>query len=231
MRQINTDSKRQRERGRLSTDTSEVDCAGACAGEVTQEPCVKWWHKNGPGFTIGLLEVITAAVTPVVMISATAALILGIHSKHTALADRLRSLTAEFRAAATGARRDNIRAQVKLLTRRVAYAGWAHRALYGAVVSYVGMVLVITLAPRGRIWDKIALVLFVAGVLLTLGAVIVEFLELEMGRDTVKLEIQDVVEHERDTADDEHRDATPATERLSQEGGLSRVSAWFHRER
>ena len=38
-----------------------------------------------------------------------------------------------------------------------------------------------------------------------LGAVIVEFLELEMGRDTVKLEIQDVmVEHERDSVDDEH---------------------------
>ena len=185
----------------------------------------------GPDSTIGLLEVITAAVTPVVMISATAALILGIHSKHTALADRLRALTGEFRAAATAARRDNIRAQVKLLTRRVAYAAWAHRALYAAVVSYVGMVLVITLEPRGRIWDTIALVLFVAGVLLTLGAVIVEFLELQMGRYTVKLEIQDVLEHERGTADDERRYTTPATERPSKERGLSRVSAWFHIER
>jgi hypothetical protein len=76
---------------------------------------------------------------------------------------------------------------------------------HAAVVCYVGMVLVIMLEPRGRIWDTIALVLFVAGVLLMLGAVIVEFLELEMGRDTVKLEIQDVmVEHERDSVDDEH---------------------------
>ena len=60
-------------------------------------------------------------------------------------------------------------------------------------------------SQEAGIWDTIALVLFVAGVLLMLGAVIVEFLELEMGRDTVKLEIQDVmVEHERDSVDDEH---------------------------
>jgi hypothetical protein len=55
-----------------------------------------------------------------------------------------------------------------------------------------------------------------------LGAVIVEFLELEMGRDTVKLEIQDVmVEHERDSVDDEHCYTTPATE-PSQEGSPAR---------
>ena len=64
-----------------------------------------------------------------------------------------------------------------------------------------------------------------------LGAVIVEFLELEMGRDTMKLEIQDVmVEDERDSVDDEYYYTTPATERF-QEGSPSRVSAWFHRIR
>ncbi|HJU05678.1 MAG TPA: DUF2721 domain-containing protein [Nitrospiraceae bacterium] len=184
----------------------------------------------GPDSSIGLLEIITAAVTPVVMISATAALILGIHAKHTALADRLRTLTAEFRVADTAARRENIQAQVALLTRRVAYAGWAHRALYAAVVAYGGMVLVITLEPRGQVWDTVALVLFVTGILLTLSAVIVEFLELEMGRETVKLEIHDVLAA-RNTADDEHRSATPAVAPPLKAGKLSRVSAWLHRAR
>jgi hypothetical protein len=47
------------------------------------------------------LQVVASAVTPVVLVSATAILIGGVNARHVAIADRIRSLTAEFRNAAT----------------------------------------------------------------------------------------------------------------------------------
>jgi hypothetical protein len=64
---------------------------------------------NGPGeYNVGelviscendyFLSLISAAVTPVVMISACAVLIMGIASKHAGLSDRVRTLASEYRA-------------------------------------------------------------------------------------------------------------------------------------
>jgi hypothetical protein len=142
----------------------------------------------------GLLQVVTSAVTPVVLISAAAGLILGINQKNTSLADRLRALAVEFRApATTAARRATIHAQVRLFARRFAYVSFALQGLYAAVVCFVAMVFVITLTPRTASWDLAALGLFVLGVALMLGAVGGEVLETRMAGRTVALEIEDVL--------------------------------------
>ncbi len=43
------------------------------------------------------LQVVASAVTPVVLVSATAILIGGVNSRHISISDRIRSLTAEYR--------------------------------------------------------------------------------------------------------------------------------------
>jgi Protein of unknown function (DUF2721) len=141
----------------------------------------------------GLLQVIAAAVTPVVMISAAAVLILGVNQKHASLGDRLRALAAEFRAAGTTAeRRESIRAQIRLFERRLGYVATAHLWLYASVVCFIGMVLVITLTSRSPTWDRVALGMFVLGIALMLGAPMMELVELRLAHRALDLELSDV---------------------------------------
>src|SRR5436309_10350926 len=79
-------------------------------------------HPAMPPATSVALTVISAAVTPIVMISAAAALILGLNQKHNSLSERLRQLMAEFRTPQTTAeRRANIWEQVILFRLRFRY--------------------------------------------------------------------------------------------------------------
>jgi hypothetical protein len=94
-----------------------------------------------------LLQLITAAVTPVVMVSVAAVLILGINSKHQSIADRIRNLTGEFRSPGTRAeRQEEISRQMLLFQRRVFYAGTAQLLLYFAIALFLATVILIILA-------------------------------------------------------------------------------------
>jgi Protein of unknown function (DUF2721) len=147
----------------------------------------------GATTSAGLLQVIAAAVTPVVMISAAAVLILGVNQKHASLGDRVRALSAEFRAAGTTAeRRESIRAQIRLFERRLGYVATAHLWLYASVVCFVGTVLVITLTARSPAWDRVALGIFVLGIALMLGAPIMEVVELRLAHRALDQELSDV---------------------------------------
>ena len=78
-------------------------------------------------------DAISAAITPVVMISANAILIGAISSKHQSMSDRLRALTAEWRNEATPVvRRDAIAGQVRLFNQRLRWVTWSHIVLYTA---------------------------------------------------------------------------------------------------
>src|SRR5579862_4482129 len=91
---------------------------------------------------------ISAAVTPVVMISANAILISAISSKHQSMSDRLRALTAEWRNEATPvARREVIAAQVRLFNKRLVWVTWSHIVLYTATACFIAMVIVIAVSP------------------------------------------------------------------------------------
>jgi len=59
------------------------------------------------------LRIITTAVAPVVMVSATAVLISGVNTRYVAISDRVRNLAHEYRGEEiTAARKLNIQAQV-----------------------------------------------------------------------------------------------------------------------
>lgn len=141
-----------------------------------------------------LLQLITAAVTPVVMVSVGAVLILGINSKHQSIADRIRSLAGEFRnPGTTAARRDDIRRQMVLFERRVSYASTAQSLLYLSIALFLATVILIILSRTGISWSPAAFGLFLAGVFLMLASVILAFRELRLASRTLALEMRDCV--------------------------------------
>ena len=141
------------------------------------------------GTLTGTMAAIAAAVTPVVMISANAILISAISSKHQGMSDRLRTLTNEWRSADTSAaRRDSIRAQVRLFALRIAWISRAHFLLYVATACFLAMVLVIALTPDWPVIEWLSLPLLLAGVFLMLTAIFLELLDLRKAQATIEWE-------------------------------------------
>jgi hypothetical protein len=139
-------------------------------------------------------DAISAAVTPVVMISTTAILISAISSKHQSMSDRLRALTTEWRTAATPvARREAIAAQVRLFDERLRWVTWSHIILYAAAACFIAMVIVIALSPALEAMSGASLGLLIAGVALMFLGILLELLDLAKARATVALEVKDVI--------------------------------------
>lgn len=148
------------------------------------------------GSTQAVMAAIASAVTPVVMISANAILIGSISSKHQAMSDRLRALTAEWRSPDSSTlRRDSIKSQVRLFTLRIAWISRAHFLLYVATACFLAMVLMIALAPFITRWSTLAisLPLLLGGVLLMLMAIFLELLDLRKARTTIDIESREIL--------------------------------------
>lgn len=142
----------------------------------------------------GILQLITSAVTPVVMISAAAILIGGINTKHASLSDRVRSLSAEYRSESTPEdRKTSIRIQVAIFLRRAHYVAAAHFLLHAAVIAFILVVLSIVVGSTRPTWSRLALGEFIAGVVMMLGAVVLELLDLRLSDHTLRLDAKDVV--------------------------------------
>jgi hypothetical protein len=137
---------------------------------------------------------ISAAVTPVVMISANAILISAITSKHQSMSDRLRALTAEWRNANTPApRRDAIEAQVRLFDERLRWVTWSHIILYMATACFIATVIVIAVSPALESLSGASLGLLIAGVALMFVGILLELLDLAKARATVGLELKNII--------------------------------------
>ncbi|MDQ2898580.1 MAG: DUF2721 domain-containing protein [Acidobacteriota bacterium] len=137
----------------------------------------------------GPLGVVAVAIAPVVMISATAVLIGGVSAKHQSMGDRVRQLMTEYRREETTVgRKENNARQIDLFRRRLRHAMLAHLGLYFAVSCFIGMVMAIVSMPVTESAARLTMPLFVAGVLLLLGAVIMEVLELLLAGKTLSLE-------------------------------------------
>jgi hypothetical protein len=140
------------------------------------------------------MAAIAAAVTPVVMISANAILIGAISSKHQAMSDRLRALTAEWRNAGTSpARRDAIRAQVRVFVLRIAWISRAHFLLYVATACFIAMVIAIAVTPFIQTWATLSVPLLLSGVFLMLVAIVLELLDLRKASATIRAESVDLL--------------------------------------
>jgi hypothetical protein len=145
------------------------------------------------------LQVITSAIAPVVMVSATGLLFVGVQAKHLHLADRLRALMTEYCTlgpdAAHRERREQIVAQLVLFTKRIRLSLGALELLYVAVFCFVmtSLFLVSESFTAPLVTPAVTPVMFVLGVSCLLVAQVFEFLELQTGLKTVLIETSDAV--------------------------------------
>jgi hypothetical protein len=143
------------------------------------------------------LQIVASAVTPVVLVSATAILIGGVNSRHIAIADRIRSLTAEHRnTATTDARRAAIERQLPTFEHRIRLASWSIRGLYVASACFVTMALIISATLWRQMLATATVPLFVLGILLLLFSIVCQLMELHEANRTLFDEISDV-EHQK----------------------------------
>jgi len=142
------------------------------------------------------LQVIASAVTPVVLVSATAILISGMNSRYIAIADRVRTLTAEFRNNATSqGRRASIGRQLPTFQLRVKLVSWAIRGLYVATGCFICMALIISATLWRQMLAVATLPLFIAGILLVIFSIVCELMELREANRTLFAEISDLEHH------------------------------------
>ncbi len=140
------------------------------------------------------LSIIAAAVSPVVMISANAILTSGINARHSNVADRLRSMLEEYRRADTTIdRRHSIERQLPLFQKRIAHVETANQLLFSATACFVFTVMTISVGFYSTAAQKISLPFFLSGVLLMLGGVLAEVLELRGARATLRIEVADTL--------------------------------------
>lgn len=141
------------------------------------------------------LQVVAAAVSPVVMISATAILIAGVNSRYISISDRVRNLAREYRSEGTvRSRALNIHRQMRVFHHRLHLVSWATRVLYSAVFCFVCVALLITMASLRHGIQSATLALFLLGLALIAGAILLQLIELQESNTTIYLESQDVLE-------------------------------------
>lgn len=139
------------------------------------------------------MQVLAAAVTPVVLVSATAILISGVNARYIAVADKMRTLAQEFRSSSTHAeRRVCIVDQMTTFRRRVELVAWAERVLYAAVAAFILVALLISGTAWRATLGSITLPLFALGISMLLVAICCQILELQLANRTISLEVDDV---------------------------------------
>lgn len=135
----------------------------------------------------GLLGTVTAALWPLVMVSATAPLIISISGSHANLSARARLLAEEKRSPTiTPARRQSVQQQLDWFRLRIRLSHAAHMLLYLAVLCFVGTVAMMSLQPRTAtacVW------VFFSGTLLLLIAVLLQLVELSTAHRTIERDL------------------------------------------
>ena len=141
------------------------------------------------------MQVLTAAVTPVVLVSATAILISGTNSRYISISDRMRALAHEYRDPnCVQQRRITISQELLVFQRRIHLVSWAVRALYMAVGAFIIDALIISATLWRHMLAAATLPLFLIGILLIVFAIGCQLLELQSSNRTVSLEISDIAD-------------------------------------
>jgi hypothetical protein len=126
-------------------------------------------------------DVISTAVAPIVMVSAGGLLFIGIQTKNLHLADRIRDLTREHRAAGGP----------DAAVRRERTSQHALESIYLAIFCFVATAMLLAAAPwLGRGTMLGAGVVFTLGIAFVLLAIVLEFLEMRAGLETMAIELR-----------------------------------------
>lgn len=145
------------------------------------------------------LRIVTSAVTPVVMVSATAILISGVNGRYIAVSDRVRALTREYRERPDAQRRTVIEEQVKIFLRRIKLLSWATRLLFLGAGFFISVALLISISTWNQILAAITLPIFLIGLALVATAIVLVFLELQDSNRTILMEAEEVLAGSRES--------------------------------
>ncbi len=138
------------------------------------------------------LQGLTAAVGPIVLVSAAGLLFNGIQTKNLHISDRIRGLNAELRSSATtDDRRRQVMAQIPLFDRRIRLSQRALELLYLSILCFVltSLVLAAALWVAPMMLTLIVTPLFAGGVILLAIALVLEFVEMRLGLRTIEIEV------------------------------------------
>jgi hypothetical protein len=147
------------------------------------------------GATNIITQLIAAAITPVALISACAALILGINNKHSGISDRIRQAVADARKEEIDSpRRVQLMTQIHIFFKRFRLTWYALVALYAAIVCLSVCVLLIVYSQQHKlIFANGTLLLFIASVVLMLVASFLEIGEVGLSMRSLRAELTDVL--------------------------------------
>lgn len=140
-----------------------------------------------------LSSLIGIAVTPVVLVTATAILLSGYTAKYTSIADQIRRLTGEYRKVETSeARRKSLRKQIRLDHRRIT-AMWAGSAFLSlALLLFLGTVVSVIFAGRATLINTLGAAFLLGGLTLLALAFVLELYEIRLARLAVAGELADI---------------------------------------
>ena len=139
------------------------------------------------------IEVLTAAVTPVVLVSATAILISGINTRYVSISDRLRLLAHEYRdPACPHDRQAMITREIAMFRHRMHLMSWAVRSLYAAVGAFIVDALLISATLWRQMLAAATLPLFIGGIVLVMFAIVCQLVELQSSDRTIAIELSDI---------------------------------------
>ncbi len=140
------------------------------------------------------LRIVSTAVAPVVMVSATAVLISGVNTRYISISDRVRTLAHEYRGdGVSAARKSNIQKQVSIFQYRMKLVSWASRMLYAAVACFIAVALLICLSTLRRTLTYVTFPIFVGGVALAGVAILLQLMEIQASHKTIDLEASEVL--------------------------------------
>lgn len=140
------------------------------------------------------MQVLAAAVTPIVLVSATAILISGSNSRYISISDRMRALAHEYRDPnCMEQRRITISREMLTFQYRIHLVSWAVRSLYTAVGAFITDALIISATLWRHVLAAATLPFFLLGILLIVLAIVYQLLEIQSSNRTISLEISDIV--------------------------------------
>jgi hypothetical protein len=143
--------------------------------------------------TTGLMEMISAAVTPVVLVSCVAVFFSALAAKHSHLSDQVRALTSEFRKTSPDdVRKFNIGRQLVVFERRMT-ALWASTYMLGfALLFFCSTILFILGSQRKASMGGLGLGSLILGLLCLLLGILLELIEITYARQSLHLEMHDI---------------------------------------
>ena len=140
------------------------------------------------------ITALTSAVAPVVMVSAAGLLLTSVQAKNLHLADRIRGLMTEYRNPETAVpRRTQLASQLHLFHRRIRLSQWSLDMIYVAILCFILTSFLLASRIFGPHVDSATLLsIFALGVAVLVIALVLEFIEMSIALQTIKIEMRDV---------------------------------------